>query len=132
MSSAIRGAALRRMLRPRNLGKTAAAAVGLGVAWTVFINTDDAQHRWKTPEDGALKPENLLKEWTPPTRKQVIDMLKSTMPEKGATTKPQAFDVLIVGGGATGAGCALDAATRGLKVAMVERDDYASGASEFI
>ncbi|KAK9456401.1 FAD dependent oxidoreductase-domain-containing protein [Dipodascopsis uninucleata] len=39
------------------------------------------------------------------------------------------FDLLIIGGGATGAGCALDAATRGLKVALVERDDFASGTS---
>lgn len=39
------------------------------------------------------------------------------------------FDVLIIGGGATGAGCAVDAATRGLKVAMVERDDFSSGKS---
>ncbi|KAG0240981.1 FAD dependent oxidoreductase-domain-containing protein [Mortierella sp. GBAus27b] len=39
------------------------------------------------------------------------------------------FDLLIIGGGATGAGCALDAATRGLKVAMVERDDFSSGTS---
>src|SRR5437763_501879 len=39
------------------------------------------------------------------------------------------FDVLIVGGGITGAGCALDAATRGLSVALVERDDFASGTS---
>lgn len=38
------------------------------------------------------------------------------------------FDVLIVGGGATGAGVAVDAATRGLKVALVERDDFSSGA----
>jgi len=32
-----------------------------------------------------------------------------------------------VGGGATGAGTAVDAAARGLKVAMVERDDWSSG-----
>lgn len=37
------------------------------------------------------------------------------------------YDLLIVGGGATGAGLAVDAATRGLKVALVERDDFASG-----
>lgn len=39
------------------------------------------------------------------------------------------YDLLIVGGGATGAGIALDAITRGLKVAMVERDDFGSGTS---
>jgi glycerol-3-phosphate dehydrogenase len=39
------------------------------------------------------------------------------------------FDVLVVGGGVTGAGAALDAATRGLSVALVEARDFASGTS---
>ena len=39
------------------------------------------------------------------------------------------FDVLVVGGGITGAGVALDAASRGLHTALVERDDFASGTS---
>lgn len=39
------------------------------------------------------------------------------------------FDLLVIGGGATGAGIALDAATRGLKVALVERGDYSEGTS---
>lgn len=41
----------------------------------------------------------------------------------------EGFDLLIVGGGATGAGCAVDAATRGLSVALVERDDFSAGTS---
>ena len=39
------------------------------------------------------------------------------------------FDLLIIGGGVTGAGAALDAATRGLKVALIEAQDFASGTS---
>jgi glycerol-3-phosphate dehydrogenase len=39
------------------------------------------------------------------------------------------FDVLVIGGGITGAGVALDAATRGLSVALVEKGDFASGTS---
>lgn len=39
------------------------------------------------------------------------------------------FDILIIGGGVTGVGAALDAASRGLKVALVESQDYASGTS---
>ncbi len=39
------------------------------------------------------------------------------------------FDVLVIGGGVVGAGAALDAATRGLSVALVEQRDYASGTS---
>ena len=39
------------------------------------------------------------------------------------------FDVLVLGGGVTGAGIALDAVTRGLKTALVEAQDYAAGTS---
>ena len=39
------------------------------------------------------------------------------------------FDVLVIGGGVTGSGAALDAATRGLSVALVEQRDFASGTS---
>jgi glycerol-3-phosphate dehydrogenase len=41
----------------------------------------------------------------------------------------QEFDLLVIGGGITGAGIALDAATRGLKVALIEKHDYAWGTS---
>ena len=39
------------------------------------------------------------------------------------------FDVLVIGGGITGAGIALDAAARGFSVALIEKDDFASGTS---
>lgn len=39
------------------------------------------------------------------------------------------FDLLVIGGGITGAGVALDASSRGLRVGLVERDDWASGTS---
>ena len=39
------------------------------------------------------------------------------------------FDVVVVGGGITGAGVALDAASRGFSVALVEKADFASGTS---
>ena len=39
------------------------------------------------------------------------------------------FDLVVVGGGITGAGVALDAASRGYSVALVERDDYSAGTS---
>src|SRR5438876_7584826 len=39
------------------------------------------------------------------------------------------FDVVVIGGGITGAGVALDAATRGYSVALVEKSDYAAGTS---
>eukprot|EP01067_Filipodium_phascolosomae_P007494 Filipodium_phascolosomae@DN6019_c0_g1_i1.p1 len=43
--------------------------------------------------------------------------------------KNSTFDLVVIGGGATGAGVTLDAASRGLNVALVERDDFASGTS---
>lgn len=39
------------------------------------------------------------------------------------------FDICIIGGGASGAGCALDAASRGLKTALIERNDFSSATS---
>jgi glycerol-3-phosphate dehydrogenase len=39
------------------------------------------------------------------------------------------FDVVVIGGGITGVGCALDAVSRGLRTALVERHDFASGTS---
>ena len=51
-------------------------------------------------------------------RKHSVEQLKNTE-----------YDLLVIGGGITGAGIALDAASRGLKTALVERDDFASGTS---
>ena len=43
--------------------------------------------------------------------------------------RAERFDLLVIGGGATGCGIALDAAARGLRVALVEREDFGSGTS---
>ncbi|RAL43728.1 hypothetical protein DM860_014229 [Cuscuta australis] len=45
------------------------------------------------------------------------------------TSPSNPLDILVVGGGATGSGVALDATTRGLRVGLVEREDFASGTS---
>lgn len=55
---------------------------------------------------------------------QLADLRRSNTPDKSAQ-----YDLLIIGGGATGTGIAVDAVTRGLKVALVERDDFSSGTS---
>src|SRR6266550_6798134 len=49
--------------------------------------------------------------------------------ERMPTIPNEQFDVLVIGGGITGCGVARDAAMRGLKVLLVERDDFASGTS---
>ncbi len=43
--------------------------------------------------------------------------------------KESEYDIVVIGGGATGCGVAVDAASRGLKVALVEKYDFASGTS---
>jgi glycerol-3-phosphate dehydrogenase len=50
-------------------------------------------------------------------------------PQALAAVTGERFDVAVVGGGITGAGVALDAASRGYTVALLERDDYAIGTS---
>ncbi len=52
-------------------------------------------------------------------RKDLLPRLKTGEP----------FDMLVIGGGATGCGVALDAAARGLKVALVEKNDFSEGTS---
>lgn len=51
-------------------------------------------------------------------RKNIVSKLKN-----------EAFDVLVIGGGITGAGIAVDAATRGMKIALLEMQDFAAGTS---
>lgn len=51
--------------------------------------------------------------WKPSSREQTISQMKKKL-----------YDILIIGGGISGAGCALDGATRGLKVSMVEAGDF--------
>ncbi|KAN0107967.1 DAO domain containing protein [Hyaloscypha variabilis] len=55
--------------------------------------------------------------------------LFKTSEEAAPQNEADVYDLLVIGAGATGAGIALDAATRGLRVAVVERDDFASGTS---
>src|SRR5919202_745789 len=54
-------------------------------------------------------------------------MLSRSAALQAVTGEP--FDVVVIGGGITGAGVALDAASRGYSVALVERFDYAAGTS---
>lgn len=88
-----------------------ASAIGAGTLTSYFLLSDTTVH---AEVKGKPRPPRR----TLPTREDQVKVLKS-----------QDYDVLIIGGGATGAGCALDACTRGLKTALVEADDFASGTS---
>lgn len=61
---------------------------------------------------------------SPEARARALETLSSTSSTPGAE-----LDVLVIGGGVVGAGAALDAATRGLSVGLVEARDFASGTS---
>ncbi|XP_071644054.1 glycerol-3-phosphate dehydrogenase, mitochondrial isoform X1 [Temnothorax longispinosus] len=89
-----------------------ASAVGAGTLTSYFLLSDNTVHA-EVKEGKPRPPRRTL-----PTREDQVKTLKS-----------QDYDVLIIGGGATGAGCALDACTRGLKTALIEADDFASGTS---
>jgi glycerol-3-phosphate dehydrogenase len=49
--------------------------------------------------------------------------------EQIKTVASEKFDLVIIGGGVTGAGIALDAASRGMKTCLIEKNDFASGTS---
>src|SRR5437588_1785044 len=65
------------------------------------------------------------------------EAMKSTEPELSLRTRAanlerlqrETFDVVVIGGGATGAGVAFDAAARGLTVALIDKQDFAGGTS---
>lgn len=141
-----------RMLRPL-IYATAAAVAGSGALYLSYRPRNipgSAPPAVPPPvygEGGTLIPPRfpLLK-----TRKEQIEDLKKSagtlaaldkegsfndrrrsgnVSEKLARDDGEVYDLLVIGGGATGTGIALDAITRGLKVALVERDDFASGTS---
>ena len=57
-------------------------------------------------------------QWKPKSRSEIINDLKNTN-----------FDILIIGGGSTGMGCAIEAATRGISIGLIEAHDFGSGTS---
>src|SRR5690606_1162300 len=73
---------------------------------------------------GADRETGLNMEFSHRTRAEAIARFKRSAAEPG-----QEFDLLVIGGGITGAGTARDAASRGLKVALLEKNDFASGTS---
>ncbi|KAK3683689.1 FAD dependent oxidoreductase-domain-containing protein [Podospora appendiculata] len=100
------GGALYYMYRPRNIP----GYEGPAVPPPIF----GADGTFRLPRFPRIK-----------SRAEQIADLKKSNSESGEDE----YDLLVIGAGATGAGVALDAATRGLKVAMVERDDFSSGTS---
>jgi glycerol-3-phosphate dehydrogenase len=59
----------------------------------------------------------------------VLELSAETRERHLGAMAERTVDVLVIGGGISGAGVALDAASRGLSVALVEREDFAAGTS---
>lgn len=147
----------RRLVRPL-LYSTAAATVGGGFLYiayrprTVPGSDDPVVPPPKFGEEGGLVPPRFPN--VKSRQEQIADLKRSAgvgetvgakiqggigallgtdkSAKEGTKTAEhgdEPYDLLVIGGGATGAGIALDAATRGLKVACVERDDFSSGTS---
>ncbi|KAG6052567.1 hypothetical protein E4U17_005657 [Claviceps sp. LM77 group G4] len=107
----------------------AASVIGLGTAATIYYNKsrkslshDKALVPVQRDSQGKIKPPNF------PAVKTRAEQLAALRRHDGSNPDAE-YDLLIIGGGATGTGIALDAVTRGLKVALVERDDFSAGTS---
>ncbi|XP_033728264.1 glycerol-3-phosphate dehydrogenase, mitochondrial-like isoform X2 [Pecten maximus] len=101
----------------RKVPKTGVVVAG-GV--TYFLYSYMRKNSVRTDE-GNLAADGVQQKyaWAPlPARAQLIESLKR-----------DEFDVLVIGGGATGSGVAVDAVSRGLKTALVEKYDFGSGTS---
>lgn len=97
---------------------TKAALAGTGVLGATVIYLDFIRSPNQPHLSNSYKP--LLKSLDAPKSRE--DLLKDV-----ENTKK--FDTIIIGGGATGTGIAVDAATRGLNVCLLEKNDFASGTS---
>lgn len=94
-----------------------AATTVVSISSIVYFNTEN-NHTF--PEQKKASPSReLIASKSLPTRTEQISRLSA-----GET-----YDVLVIGGGATGSGVALDAQTRGLKTALIERGDFAGETS---
>ncbi|XP_063858355.1 glycerol-3-phosphate dehydrogenase, mitochondrial-like isoform X4 [Scylla paramamosain] len=109
------GTRTRTMARIVGLG---AGIVGVGALAASYIYDDDQHTKRQFIRVAAAENLNNRPTKPLPTREQQLKSLSS-----------ESFDVLIIGGGATGAGCALDSVSRGLKTALVEMEDFSSGTS---
>ena len=95
----------------RRYDRHPASYPGLEIDERGVLGVSDAV-RAPTPAAGQLSPEYR------------VDALRQL-----ARSEQEPFDLLVIGGGATGCGAALDAASRGLRTALVEQRDLSSGTS---
>ncbi|KAF9887428.1 mitochondrial glycerol-3-phosphate dehydrogenase [Aspergillus nanangensis] len=116
----------RKILRPL-LYTSVAAAAGAGVLYVSYRprNIPGSEAPAVPPpgyHEGKLVPPSFP---SIKSRLEQIQDLRRSAKEDGS----EEYDLLVIGAGATGSGIALDAATRGLKVAVIEQEDFSAGTS---
>ncbi|KAB8229259.1 mitochondrial glycerol-3-phosphate dehydrogenase [Aspergillus alliaceus] len=116
----------RKLLRPL-LYTSVAAAAGAGVLYISYRprNIPGSEAPAVPPpgyHEGKLVPPSF------PSIKSRLEQIQD-LKRSSSGDDSDVYDLLVIGAGATGSGIALDAATRGLKVAVVERDDFSAGTS---
>ncbi|KAL8257751.1 hypothetical protein R6Q59_029792 [Mikania micrantha] len=113
------------LFRARRVGLTAATlAVAAGGSYVAlrdpYVSSNDRNA-------GGTALETFRRKITDPAAVVPSRALQKSSLIAADTSNP--LDILVVGGGATGCGVALDAVTRGLRVGLVERDDFSAGTS---
>lgn len=114
----------RRLVKPL-LYTSAAAAAGAGVLYISYRPRNIPGLEAPAVPPPGYREGKLI----PPSFPVIKSRLEQIEELKRHSSNDNDYDLLVIGGGATGSGIALDAATRGLKVAIVERDDFSAGTS---
>lgn len=115
----------RRLVKPL-LYTSVAAAAGASVLYISYRprNIPGSEAPAVPPpsyREGKLVPPSF------PAIKSRLEQIEDLKRSSGGDNNE--YDLLVIGGGATGSGIALDAVTRGLTVAIVQRDDFSAGTS---
>ncbi|BFG22400.1 hypothetical protein CerSpe_086750 [Prunus speciosa] len=109
-------------IRLRRLGAAAAVATAASGAFLIQPSYSDSD-RGSGPASIAAVRQRIS------DRNAVVPSRAAQESALIAATAENPLDILVVGGGATGSGVAFDAVTRGLRVGLVEREDFSSGTS---
>ena len=107
-----------RTLKSKYASRASAITVTGTVATIYFVSNKGGT---------STKAENRAPSAVSTPRKNEIPTRASQISD--LSSGKQVFDVLVIGGGATGAGAALDAATRGLSTALIEKGDFGNETS---
>ncbi|NER15899.1 glycerol kinase GlpK [Spongiivirga citrea] len=128
-----------KMLEVTALGAAFLAGIKQGIWSLEDIESVREAERIFKPEMKSKQRKQKYKGWL-----KAVDRTRSTKTKKKAKAHKfsilnrenqlkklatDTFDLIVIGGGVTGSGIALDAAARGMKVCLVEKNDFASGTS---